>query len=773
MPNQVLDDEIVFLSTRENKEMILRELSGLPHLCRGFVFSIEELEEALLGVGSLETLVYLMEEKGLSYEVATVYLDHFKYLYLSPKGKPELFSLLEELKEKGLWKKEEMLLKKIKDRKIIVIDLPKSKWNQFLLGQLSNEVIFWQEEKKENVPLTLWEGKTWEEVLAFLAEQLCLLHKQGIPCSDMVITNLKEEDRSLLQEMFSFYHLPLQKQTISFGNTDYAKRFLRELKNRKVEEALSKLDQESPYYKVVIDCLNSLVGIHLTKETYFKLLTELFQKKQVVLKSQPDGIRVESFLSRKRKTDHVFVLNVSENSFPVYQKDEDYFSDEDRLSMGLDTSLEKNQLEKEQYLLRLDSTKHIMLLSCLVKNGEEVYPSSLLSKKSYLKKEIKLTHGYSHLYNQLLLGKKLDTLRKYQRKEEALDSLWKTYPHLPYQTYSNQYQGVSPDKIRALVGDHLVLSYSSINHFYQCGFRFYLERILKLNTFEETFSAYLGSLYHKLLSLAFLPDFDFEKEFSLYLKRRDLTAKEVFLLRKLHDDLFSLVEVIKEQNTLTEFQKALYEQEVKITFSKPFSICLKGLIDKILFLEKDDVTYFAVIDYKTGLIPGNMEYMTYGLDMQLGIYLYLIMHSSVFPHPKPVGFYFQKMMEKSSKPNDYRLQGYTTDQIDVLEEWDKTYPSSKLIKGMKYTDKGFGPYTKLFDENKMETLLRLVESKIQEAIEGITSGMFSINPKMIGKQNVSCPYCPYRDICFMTDQDLVYLDKREKDSFMEEGEEYA
>ena len=34
-----------------------------------------------------------------------------------------------------------------------------------------------------------------------------------------------------------------------------------------------------------------------------------------------------------------------------------------------------------------------------------------------------------------------------------------------------------------------------------------------------------------------------------------------------------------------------------------------------------------------------------------------------------------------------------------------------------------------------------------------------INPKKMNKENLSCQYCPYKDICFMRENNCVELDK--------------
>ena len=66
-------------------------------------------------------------------------------------------------------------------------------------------------------------------------------------------------------------------------------------------------------------------------------------------------------------------------------------------------------------------------------------------------------------------------------------------------------------------------------------------------------------------------------------------------------------------------EKCVYvnkDRNIKVTF--------KGVIDKVLYKEEDDITYLVVIDYKTGTAGIDIKNMEYGLGMQLPIYLYLL-----------------------------------------------------------------------------------------------------------------------------------------------------
>ena len=184
--------------------------------------------------------------------------------------------------------------------------------------------------------------------------------------------------------------------------------------------------------------------------------------------------------------------------------------------------------------------------------------------------------------------------------------------------------------------------------------------------------------------------------------------------------------------------------------------------------------YFSIIDYKTGKIDTSILPMKYGLNMQLAVYLYLIHYSKIFKSPIFTGIYYQNILfdhltwsKKLDKEQEdlYLLKGYSTDDIDVLERFDKTYKDSRLIKSMSYNDK-FGRYSKILDNTTLYNLVKFTKEHINKQTDKILDRDFSIDPKVYKEKNVSCKYCKFRDLCYMNDKNIKYLDEVEDLSFL-------
>ena len=113
-----------------------------------------------------------------------------------------------------------------------------------------------------------------------------------------------------------------------------------------------------------------------------------------------------------------------------------------------------------------------------------------------------------------------------------------------------------------------------------------------------------------------------------------------------------------------------------------------------------------------------------------------------------------------------KLQGYSLKNEEKLSYFDKTYVDSSLIKSMKVGSNGFYAYSKTLNNSEMNNIINMIDNKIDEAIENITSGNFKINPKHIGKENVGCSFCKFKDICFVNNKDIVYLEEIKDLSFL-------
>ena len=377
----------------------------------------------------------------------------------------------------------------------------------------------------------------------------------------------------------------------------------------------------------------------------------------------------------------------------------------------------------------------------------------------------------------------LDNLIKYDEKDKNLNKYFYSLD-IDYMKYDNKYKKIDKEKLYKYLDNNLVLSYSTLDNFYKCQFRYYLDNILGLNKFEESFETFIGKLFHDVLSHVYDKDFDLDKRYNNFLKDKEFSSKESFYIDKLKKELIIICDSLKEFYNDTELTSVFTEKNIKVDKSKNINIIFKGIVDKIMYKEIDGKSYISIIDYKTGHADVDLKNAVYGIGMQLIIYLYLISKSGLFKDFYCVGFYLQKILNNEInidskktylelKQDNLKLVGYSTSDVSALSKFDPTYENSKYIRGMKTSKNGFYAYTKVLDEETIKTIPDFVDKKIIEARDKIIDAQFDINPKSIDDELVGCNYCKYKDICFRKNEDIDVKDKNTSLSFLKEGDKNA
>ena len=319
-----------------------------------------------------------------------------------------------------------------------------------------------------------------------------------------------------------------------------------------------------------------------------------------------------------------------------------------------------------------------------------------------------------------------------------------------------------------------------MNNYYKCPFRYYMENVLYLSKEEKTFAIDIGNIFHELLSKSFNDNFDLDEEFEKVVSNTSV-PKEIFFLNKLKDELKFVIDTIKYQNGFSSLDKALFENKVYVNKSGSIKLTFTGTIDKLLYKEDNDKTYVVIIDYKTGNPDINLNNSVYGIDMQLPVYLYLTKNMNI-KNVEVIGFYLQRILDNeinkekgksysSIKKDKLKLLGYTNSDEELISLFDKNYFDSEVIKSMKKTSNGFSKYARLLNSSDIDKLIDLTEKHIDNAFDRVLDGDFSIKPKRIDNELISCKYCKYRDVCFRKEEDIENLKERDILEYLNGGAE--
>ena len=462
-------------------------------------------------------------------------------------------------------------------------------------------------------------------------------------------------------------------------------------------------------------------------------------------------------------------MNFNQGSVPKVFHDDKLIKDIYRKELGLNTSLDNLINYKNMVIDKLNNYKNITITYKLKDNYSNYIKSPLIDElKLNIINDISKEYNYSNKYNILELANMLDN----NINDSIINDLYTTYKDIDYMTYDNTFNNIDYSLLKKYINNKDInISYSSMDLFFKCKFRYYINNILYLGDFEDTIQTFIGKLFHYVLSKMYEDNFDIKKEYDYYLKDKELSNKEKFYVNKLYKELEFIIDTIKKQDNHSLFNDTLTEHNVLI--KKEDNFYVKGFIDKVRILKDNNTTYVSIIDYKTGNTDLSLSNINDGLNMQLPMYLYLIKKD--MNNVNVVGFYLQHILENkkiNSKDSlkeeldSLKLIGYTIDNVDLIEKFDNTYNDSDVIKSMKTTKEGFSRYTKLVSEEEINKIVGIVDNQIDDVINSIKEGDFSINPKRINDELIGCKYCKFKDLCYQKEENIVDLKETKKEDIL-------
>jgi len=776
-----LQNDQIIIVPGNKKEKILKQISA-SSFYNFKLMSFDEIAKKLLFDYDDDAIIYLMDKYQLKLEVSKVYLKNMYYIenrkYESKKI-DNLVKLKQELNDNNLLIKDILFKDYLKRYSVLVYGFDHlGKWEEYIIEKIKEITTCFTilEENKDEKVIPYYYCNNLEEEVDILCFEILKLHEKGIPFDKMHVVNVQEEYLMTIKRLFSFYHIPVNIPSKStLYSTLVVSNFLKRLESGdSIYEIYESSIKQSKYQNLILPIINRFYLKECSKKTLIELFKDAFLNVYINNEEYQSSVSILSLEEEFDEDDYVFVLSVNQNILPKLYKDEEYFTDKDKVKyqLPLDLIVDKNVYEKETLKNKFYKIKNIILFSKSKSFFDEYYPSSILSELLIDNKEIPLIvdrFKYSNLYNKIRLSKGLDNFIKYGSKDYYTSVLLTHYKDIPYLSYDNSFTKIDKNLFKQIIPTNK-LSYSKLDTYYHCAFSYYLKYIMKVDSYKESFSQFIGNLYHKLLSNMYLDNFDFDYEWDSFLKTKEHSKSELFFLSILKKQFKLVLDNIYRQQNLSSFNKHLCEKNFNVNLLEKEKINFSGIIDKILYKEKENKTYLVLVDYKTGSITDDIKYVKYGFNLQLPVYLYLVKNSNYFNNPTITGFYFQKILHSkvSYDPkknyqkeieNRFKLMGYSTNNENILEQFDITYQNSEVIKSMKVTKNGFSHYSKVFDDAYVDNLINIVLEKIIEANDNISKANFIINPKQIGKDNIGCKNCHYQDICYMRFKDLVYLEE--------------
>lgn len=488
---------------------------------------------------------------------------------------------------------------------------------------------------------------------------------------------------------------------------------------------------------------------------------------------------------------HTFLIGFDDSFFSKIAKNNEFFDDKIKILNNLNSSEIVNRENNELLLYYLMAMNKLELyygksdgenkeeisyyLSIIYPNSND-YNSHIIDRLFYnydYNESIALSY-YSYYYELAKQYKERTTF--YYMYDQSISKM--------LTRYDNQYNGINNR-----TNSYYKISYTQLNEFFSCPFKFYADRVLGINNFEDNFYLKAGNFIHEIMEKVYDKDFDFDKVFeTLLIEQKDKFDKiELIYLDKLKISAKIITDRLIAEKENSFIVKTYSEKEFNIPLNDKY--ILNGKVDSILIAENNDRKALQIIDYKTGETELNLSKNIYGLGLQLPIYSYLLEKDEEFKDINIQGIYYVNFISKilfdydnnqiDSIKRKFLKSGAFTNSVDDIKLFEPKiidYLESKTIEKLSINKDGEIKKATIFDFSKPIKIMDeiypcLIDQNIKIFIDYIENNKYPISPFYDSETNnsFSCSFCDYKDLCFVNKKNRRIKETLETIHANEEG----
>lgn len=649
--------------------------------------------------------------------------------------------------------------------------------------------------------LTIFHFENYDDEILEVVNHIAILLNKKVDPAKIVIHKVNKDYLNKLEEYLMIYKIDyIVEGEGSFFDVDIVKNFFHDLKNYEAMRLNKVLKdylidkKDNKIFSKIGKVLEPLIMLDLTINSItLDLIKDVFIH-TIYQEEVTNAIKIENVLNHIYDDDtHIFIMNFSHGEIAHIYKDDTYLNDKIRKNLKLLTSFDRAQIEEKKILDCIHSYESIHL-SYSTYCSSKIYMPSNLIKELAKKRIVNICDASIHIYH--IVNEDMAKMRFF--KAYALYRLYqkKTFDYLYGYTYfcadlTKRYQSdfnATLDYL-ALPTLFMELSYTKLNDYFSCPFRFYLKYILNIEEkMEDNNSTFVGRMYHFVLEKVVAKRYidrrtkeEVLENISVYIcdfvknQTYEIKDKLKFYLNKFSEELKLIVEIIMDFMDHSSFEVLGLEQKLEKQLDD-YTVVV-GLIDKILKYQE----YYLVIDYKTNPVHPNWYALDVGLDLQLPLYLYLIKAND--PNAKIAGSYLQSVFRTSllkyeDKPlskvmlEQLKYVGYTLQDRDVILAIDtNALNGSGSLPKQIVSNKGFYKnfLKKSFTQTQFDAIILYVEKLIFEANKKIRKGLFPILPLTDEKNESVCRYCRLKDLCYRNETMKKVYKKHDDFSYLFEG----
>ncbi len=619
--------------------------------------------------------------------------------------------------------------------------------------------------------------------------EILRLHDRGVPLEKIKLLNVDRDYERLIHTHFNHLGLPVgPPRRPPLSNFAAARRFMAHLEKNTGDDFADALrdtfdhfkdkltnDTFAQVYNRLLTLFNPTIRFITDKQAGLDYLEYLMDTATLPVSDITGPLEILTPDQVDPQAHEVlFIMNMHEGCAPVFQEENDFLSESEKIHIGFPTAKDINRLRKAAFTELPEKFARVYFSHANKKENKSINKAETLH---LVETERHLRRRKPHTLIEQTRSRTLDMFHTKYLKDE-FDTYGKVHPDLPrlfpmfkdrFNTYDNAFGGLDGETLERLI-EKKAIPATRIESYFKCAFRFLLEHFIGITDDKHPFYRDLGTLFHDILEKEIdketLDGAVLEQRLNAVLdKHESYDIRDAFFFKEALHHLETAHRIIKSQEKASHYAVAMRENkfETRLSLAAPF--VLRGKIDKIMRDNEDTV----IIDYKTGQPTLDLKTAYHGIHAQLLFYLLLYRSASV--EARFTGFYEQTLIPAPLKRDDkktkqaqleshFRLQGYTREDQDKIVRFDPYYDEESMVRGLKVTKKGrLSKQSRTYAHDDLEILLSRIDGLLKDAAVKIGRGDFAINPKRLpNDKELSCRHCLFSDVCYKKTEDFVMLE---------------
>ncbi len=349
---------------------------------------------------------------------------------------------------------------------------------------------------------------------------------------------------------------------------------------------------------------------------------------------------------------------------------------------------------------------------------------------------------------------------------------------------------LQPETAKELFGENITISPSGVEVYHKCAFSYFCQYGLRVSPRKPVALDVLsrGTMVHYVLEHMMLNHgskglhtldedqlqsnvhqllYAYVEEYMGGLTDKAGTFR--FQLDRMELLLLTLLRHMADEMKDSYFETVACECEIKrdgdvppLTVALPHggSLTVRGTVDRIDTYEKEGVTYFRVVDYKTGNKKFKLDDLYHGIGLQMLIYLFAVEKNGqrFGEHLVPSGVLYMPARRVSLRTDgetedlekqlakELKMRGLVMDDPVVLKAMDPNATGIYMPFYFKKNGEASGSLASLEFFGKIR---KQIEDLLYQMGENLQQGNIACDPlDPVGGD--ACGYCGYRAVCPLT-----------------------